>query len=112
MTAARRWDHEDHPEDVIREAENEARSPLATLLAIEALRNDGRTDWWEGTAADILGHFDNALGCARALADNHAALLDYVRATTQFYDVGWAAECVKRRAAREAEHPTEEPAPT
>lgn len=100
---------EDCPEDLVREAENEARCALATLVAIEALRNDDETDWWEGTATDILGYLDNLLSCARTLADHHRALVGYIRQETDTLNAGWK---VKREAARKAAHPTEEPATT
>ena len=103
----------DCPEDVIREVENETRCALATLLAIEALRNDGETNWWDGTAADILGHFDNLLVSARVLADSHLELLAYVRQEADTIEAGWkAARAAERQAVLAAEHPTEEPAPT
>ena len=112
---APRWDHNEHPGDVVRQAEYEARCALAALVAIETLRNDTDVeyiDWHEGTAADMLGTFDNLLACARALADQRQTLVDYIRQETDTLVAGWEVECVKRRAAREAEHPTEEPAPT
>ena len=103
---------EDCPEDVIRGVENETRCALATLVAIEALRNDGETNWWDGAATDILGHFDNLLASARVLADCHSELLAYVRQESAALEAGWQVKFDKWLAAHKAEHPTEEPATT
>jgi hypothetical protein len=92
----------DSPEDVILETGNETRCALATLVALEALRHDDETDWWEGTAADTLGHFDNLLACARTLANQHGALVDYLRQETHTFEAGWLAERAKERAEQRA----------
>ncbi len=93
-----------HPTDVIRDAENEARCALATLVAIEALRReDEYVNLYEGTAPVLLGHFDNLLACARALANHHGDLLDYLRQETDTLLAGWKAERAQRRARAKAE---------
>ena len=100
MTAPALWS-DLHPEDVIRDAENEARSALATLVAIEALRReDEYVNLYEGTAPVLLGHFDNLLASARALADHHGDLLDYLRQETDTLLAGWKAERTKQRAGK------------
>ena len=99
MTAPDLWRHL-HPEDVIRDAESKVRCALATLEAIEVLRReDEDVPWYEGTALELLGHLDNLLACARALANQHGALLGYLRQETHTLNAGWEAERTERRAA-------------
>ena len=72
----------------------------------------GGVDWWDGTAAELLGHLDNLLASARVLADCHLELLAYVRQESAALEAGWQVKWDKWLAAHKAEHPTEEPAPT
>lgn len=80
------------PGDVVLETETETRCALATLVAIEALRHDGQTDWWDRSAAEILGHFDNLLACARVFADSQAALLRYIDQETDALHAAYMAK--------------------
>ena len=69
-------------------------------MAIEALRReDEYVDWYEGTAGKMLEHFDNLLACARTLADQHRALVDYIRHQTDTLLAGWKAERTTKAAA-------------
>lgn len=91
-----------NPVDVVLETETETRCALATLVAIEALRHDGETDWWDGTASEILGHLDNLLACARVLADHNAALLGYIQQETDALHNAYMAKGPKARAEERA----------
>ncbi len=100
VTAPDLW-RELHPEDVVLDAEREVRCALATLVATEALRReDEYVSLYEGTAIELLGYFDNLLACARALADQHGVLLDYLRQETHTLLAGWKAERTERRAGK------------
>lgn len=103
MTAPADW-RDLHPTDVIHDAERKVRGSLATLVAIEELREGGDdvVNWNEGTADDMLGHFDNLLACARALADQHEILLDYIRRQTERLEAGWKVGLAKERDKQRA----------
>ncbi len=90
------------PVDVILETETETRCALATLLAIEELRNGDDVDWYDGTAVELLGHFDNLLACARALAAYQAALLGYIDQETDALHAAYMAKGPKAPAERRA----------
>ncbi len=100
MKVPDRW-KDSAPEDVIRESEYEIRCELATLVATEVLRHETDiqyVDWYEGTASVMLGHFDNLLACARALANQHKILVDYIRQVTPTLDASWKAGLAAERA--------------